>query len=265
MITVIIPLYNSKNTIVLALDSVRHQTAIDMISEIIVVNDGSTDGSESAVENYCHKFPVLPITLITQKNGGAASARNCGLKRAKTQYVAFLDADDIWLPQKIERQMQVIRENPQIRFLGTGWEDTPLKIGWKKITNLYNGTVRDVCIKNFPVTPSILMETSYVDEVGYFDESRRYAEDINYFQKIAAKGNYYFLPEKLVDIDIGKDYFAQNGLSSNLSAMHHGTLLNIKELRDAGSISFSFWLLMRVFYQLKYYRRVILKYLNSRK
>ena len=265
MVTVIIPLYNAESTIVSVLDSVRKQTAIQKIREVLVIDDGSADNSKDKVQEYRIHYPDFPIVYIYQKNGGAASARNTGLKAAKTKYVAFLDADDLWLPNKLERQLQTIQENPQIRFLGTAWEDRPLCIGLKKITQLYNGTVKDICIKNFPVTPSVLMETSFREEIGYFDSGRRYAEDINYFQKIAAAGNYYFLPEKLVEIDIGKDYFAQTGLSADLRKMHEGTLQNILELRQDKKISFSFWLLMRVFYQLKYCRRIFRRYLVEKK
>lgn len=256
MITVIIPMYNAEETIELVLDSVRTQTACNLIQKVIVVDDGSQDSSAEVIKGYMRKWTTFPLQYIYQENQGVAAARNRGYREAQTKYIAFLDADDAWLPRKIERQIEIINKNPQIRFLGTAWEDTPLRIGFRKITSLYNGTVKDVCIKNFPVTPSILMETSFRDEVGYFNEKCRYAEDINYFQKIAALGNYYFLPEKLVQIDINKNFFAQTGQSSHLKEMHKGTIRNITELRNAGQISLPFWICMRIFYQLKYYRRV---------
>ena len=259
MVTVVIPLYNAETTITKALDSVRNQTAASLIRETIVVNDGSTDNSESVVGEYIKQYPDFHIKYIHQENAGAAAARNAGMQNVQTKYIAFLDADDIWLPDKLKRQMEVMKEHPQIRFLGTAWEDKPLQIGRKKITELYNGSVKDVCIKNFPVTPSILMETAFIDEIGYFDSHRRFAEDINYFQKIAARGNYYFLPEKLVEIDVGKSYFAQSGLSAHLKEMHLGTLQNIRELRDDKQISGGFWLLMRIFYELKYIRRILMR------
>lgn len=265
MITVIIPMYNAEKTITQAMDSVRNQTAGELIRKVVVVDDGSTDNSSEIVKAYAENYPNFPLWYIYQENKGAASARNLGYKKAKTKYVAFLDADDAWMPNKLERQWKIITDNPQIRFLGTAWEEKPLRIGFKKITSLYNGTVKDVCIKNFPVTPSVLMETSFRDEVGYFDENRRYAEDINYFQKIASLGNYYFLPEKLVQIDIKKNYFAQSGLTSHLKEMHEGTIRNIAELRAADIISYPFWLSMRIFYQLKYYRRIIMRAWNALK
>lgn len=265
MVTVIIPVYNAEKTIIRTLDSVKNQTAREFISQIIIVDDGSSDGSKELILQFAVKHPTLPIQYIYQQNQGAAAARNKALQLALTKYVAFLDADDIWLPEKIQRQLEVIHDNPHIRFLGTAWEEKPLRIGFKTITQLYNGTIKDLCIKNFPVTPSVLMETAFRDEIGYFDDTRRYAEDINYFQKIAAKGNYYYLPEKLVEIDNGKEFFAQSGLSSHLKEMHQGTLTNIMELRKKGHISFGFWLGMRIFYQLKYCRRIMLRNIASKR
>lgn len=264
MVTVVIPLYNAETTIEQALDSVRTQTAVHLISRVIVIDDGSCDGSAEKVKAYMSAYQNFPLELICQRNGGAAAARNTGLREVRTRYVAFLDADDIWLPDKLEKQFQVLSEHPYIRFLGTNWQDTPLRIGTKKITSLYNGSIQDLCIKNFPVTPSILMEASLRDEVGYFDPNRRFAEDINYFQKIAVLGNYFFMPEKLVEIDIGKKYFAQSGLSSHLKQMHQGTVENLNELRKNKNISYSFWVLMRLFYELKYWRRIVRRFIKGR-
>ena len=251
LVSVIMPVYNGEKYIKQAVDSVYEQ---GVSVELLVIDDGSTDHTQEVLSAYEGREDFR--YLKNKENMGAARSRNRGVQEARGEYIAFLDADDAWLPRKIEMQIEIINKNPQIRFLGTAWEDTPLRIGFRKITSLYNGTVKDVCIKNFPVTPSILMETSFRDEVGYFNEKCRYAEDINYFQKIAALGNYYFLPEKLVQIDINKNFFAQTGQSSHLKEMHKGTIRNITELRNAGQISLPFWICMRIFYQLKYYRRV---------
>lgn len=259
MVTVVMPLYNAEKTVELSLNSIKEQTRLDVVREIIVVNDGSADNGPQIVEEFQKKNSALNIRLVSQANAGAAAARNAGIALAQTKYVAFLDADDVWLPHKLERQMETIVNHPEIRFLGTGWEEKGIRIGFKKIKDLYNGSVKDVCIKNFPVTPSVLMERAMFGEIGMFNPNIRYAEDINFFQKVAAKGNYYFLPEKLVEIDIGKEFFAESGQSANLKAMHKGTLRNIKELRDNKDISYVFWFAMRIFYQMKYWRRIIMR------
>ena len=108
-ISVIIPMYNAENTILTALNSIKNQT-YKCEYEVIVVNDGSLDNSKKIVEEYILENPQLTIILINQINGGVSKARNEGLKRAKGDYIALLDSDDEWLPQKVEKQMLVFKK-----------------------------------------------------------------------------------------------------------------------------------------------------------
>ena len=105
-ISVVIPMYNASQSIVKALDSVKYQT-YKCTYQILVVNDGSEDCSKETVEKYILENPQMNITLIDQPNGGVSKARNEGLKRATGDYIAFLDSDDEWLPEKIEKQISV--------------------------------------------------------------------------------------------------------------------------------------------------------------
>src|SRR5690554_8078017 len=105
MISVIIPMYNAEKTILNALNSIKNQTYKDDF-EILVVNDGSIDKSVDCVEKFKKENPEWKIELIHQTNQGVSSARNKGLKVAKGEYIAFLDADDEWLPEKTEKQMK---------------------------------------------------------------------------------------------------------------------------------------------------------------
>ena len=117
MISVIIPLYNAEKSIEKTLDSIKNQTWKGEF-EIFVVNDGSTDASAAVVENYM-KQSALKITLLNQENLGVSVARNVAMRLATGEYMALLDADDEWLPEKTERQMQIL-ENPDfdIDFIG---------------------------------------------------------------------------------------------------------------------------------------------------
>lgn len=257
-ITVIIPMYNNENTIISALDSVKNQTAIDKILEIIIINDGSTDNSLQLVQKYKNENPKIPIKVIDKKNGGASSARNEGLKIAKGKYIALLDSDDIWLPTKIERQMDILETNRNIDFLGCDSVENGIKILWKKIDTLYKANIKDLCIKCFPSTPTAIFKREIVDKIGYFDENQKYGEDMNYFNKICVNFEYYHLPEYLVYIGHGKPAFGYSGLSANLKEMHKGNLKNIKELKDYKYISFSFYIVMYIFYWIKHFRRIII-------
>jgi len=105
LISVIIPAYNAARSIARSLDSVLGQTLTDF--EILVVNDGSpdTDAFEAALSNYRER-----VTYIRQENRGAAAARNTGIKAARGEFLAFLDADDLWLPNYLEAQMDALRK-----------------------------------------------------------------------------------------------------------------------------------------------------------
>src|SRR5574344_344305 len=100
-VSVIIPMYNSKDTIKSAIESVLNQRYKESI-EIIVVNDGSKDGCEKIVEKMIiNNQTNRTIKLINKPNCGVSSARNRGIKEANGEYIAFLDSDDMWHPQKL--------------------------------------------------------------------------------------------------------------------------------------------------------------------
>lgn len=109
-VSVIIPAHNAEETILRALHSIATQTV--RAREIIVIDDGSTDRTASLVEQeIAMEGWITPIQLIKQKKQGPSKARNKGIQQAKSEYIAFLDADDEWHPQKLTRSMQELRKN----------------------------------------------------------------------------------------------------------------------------------------------------------
>jgi glycosyltransferase involved in cell wall biosynthesis len=113
-VTVIIPAYRAAGTIARALDSVLAQTT--PAGEILVVDDGSPDDLAAVVRTYEPR-----VTLIQKRNGGAASARNTGLDRARGTFIAFLDSDDYWEPHKLERQLALFRAHPELGLTCARW------------------------------------------------------------------------------------------------------------------------------------------------
>jgi glycosyltransferase involved in cell wall biosynthesis len=132
-ISVVIPLYNKRETVLRALISVINQTVLP--EEIIVVNDGSTDGSEQLIAELNHPL----VRLIFQPNAGVSAARNRGINEAKGDYIAFLDADDSWLPGYLGMIIALLKKYPESSVLATAYflED-------------FRGTRKNIILKKLP-------------------------------------------------------------------------------------------------------------------
>lgn len=258
MISVIIPAYNAENTILRALESLKKQTRLDLITEIIIVNDGSTDQTEELINSFKSKNSQMNILVINQANSGVSVARNKGLHESKSEWVALLDSDDEWLPNKIEIQWDYINKNSNIDFIGGNHIELPLVILGKKVTTLYRPSIKDLCIKVFPQTSTVLFKRQIFEEIGGFDISRSYCEDAQYFYKIALNYGYYYIPEQLSIYDGGKQGFGSSGLSANIKEMNNGMKMNYFELYEQKHIKLSFFLFILVFNELKYWRRILL-------
>lgn len=256
-ISVIIPMYNSENSITKVLDGICAQTEIDLILEVLVINDGSTDNSEKTVQDYCERSNIN-IRIISKKNGGVSSARNRGLLEAKGSWVAFCDSDDVWLPEKLKIQKDFVNQHAKVDLVGGNHTAETLSIMGTKVTKPHKANVKELCLKMFPQTSTIIMKKSIYDEMGGFDEKQKYAEDGNYFLKIAHEYEYYYLPDQMVIYDGGKRGFGGKGLSGNMHEMHKGNLKNIKELLTLGYISKAYYLALLVLYQIKYCRRIFI-------
>ncbi len=107
-VTVVVPAFNVSKYIAASLRSILAQTFTDF--EVIVVNDGSTDDTAKIVA----AFRDPRIQLLTQKNRGLAGARNSGIRLAKGEYIAFLDSDDLWLPEKLDRHVRHLDSKPRV-------------------------------------------------------------------------------------------------------------------------------------------------------
>lgn len=260
--TVVIPMYNSEKTIKKTIDSVNMQTRNDLIAEIIVINDGSTDNSKEKVEEMLHKN-IIKITLIDQENGGVSKARNSGIANVGTEWVALLDSDDMWEKNKIEIQNNIIKNHEEIDFLGGNLTFEKFKIFNKEFPYLYKASIKDICLKSFPQPSTVIFKKSIFDEIGGFDNFQNYAEDGNYFLKICKAYNFYHVQEKLVNYGEGKRGFGERGLSANLKEMYLGNKKNVRELREDKNISISFYLFMNFFNYSKFLRRKLITFFSN--
>lgn len=258
-ISVVIPMYNSADTIIRALDSVKNQT-YSCDYEVLVVNDGSKDDSASLVESYitdnANNSPNFKVILINQSNGGVSKARNAGLKLAKGDYIAFLDSDDAWFDDKIQKQIKLMTNEPKIDFLGCAFDGLYLQgVSEDKLIPI---NVNKLIFKNYFQPSTVIMKKIVLDEVGYFDENQRYAEEGNYFIRVANQFSCFFWNTKVINYGDGKSGFGVSGLSANLKEMHKGFVKNLQFSYVEGFISKPQYVSSRAVAELKYIRRLIL-------
>lgn len=199
LVSVIIPCFNVENTIVRAIASVRAQDYPAL--EIIAVDDCSTDGTRRILAEQERLVSITRISL--DRNEGAAAARNEGLKRAKGEYIAFLDADDEWLPTKLSKQMALITARPHMSFVAC---DHALVDLGGRIYPLYDSELvpaegseawRMLLAYSFVATPTVVARRSAIEEVGGFDTALAIGEDQDLWIRLALIGEVGYVREPL--------------------------------------------------------------------
>ncbi len=261
MISVVIPVYNSEKTIENCVDSVLKQTREDLIGEVIIVDDGSKDKSADIVTRLASKDQRIKV--IKKKNGGVSTARNAGIRASRYRWIAFIDSDDIWLPEKIEKQWEQIQKHRQICFIGCNRNKEFMHWGKKADDNLYVLGLKHILLKTWPHTSTVMIKRSVFKEVGLFNERMRYAEDGDMWNRIALKYFLFYIPVSYEIAGNNKVPYGESGLSANLKEMHKGNLRNIKMLYKKRNISNLFYLFLICFYDAKYYRRILISKINA--
>ena len=197
-VSVVIPAYKAAHTIGRALDSLLAQTRPP--DEILVVDDGSPDDMAAAVAPYGDR-----VTLLRKPNGGAASARNLGIDRATGELIAFIDADDYWEPQKLERQLDVLRWHPEVGVIAGRWfqqEPGQARTNPPEHSRRYfNRVLRPHGAEIFTVArmvwTSMLLFRRSVLGANRFDPTLKTAQDIDVWVRLVEAAPTYLLWEPL--------------------------------------------------------------------
>jgi len=183
-ISVVIAAYNAAKYIRETLDSVLAQTYLPL--EVIVVDDGSTDETAAIVRSYAGR-----VRLLQQENRGEPAARNVGIRNAQGDYIAFVDSDDLWMPEKLKLQTARLLEKKVVwvTCYADSFDDSSGRIlsGYKK--KLYEGDILEKEFANpFIRSPTPVVKKTVFEEVGYFDEDKDalIGEDKNMWMRIAA-------------------------------------------------------------------------------
>jgi glycosyltransferase involved in cell wall biosynthesis len=231
LVSVVIPAYNASSTLDETLLSVRSQTHHAL--EIIVVNDGSTDDTGAIAKR--HAAVDSRVQVVTQDNAGLAAARNAGWRRARSDLIAFLDADDLWAPRKIERQLHALQAAGKHVGLVYCWQariDSQGVILNASDGPLWEGDVLDrILLGNFVGNGSsaLILRQALVDANGFDSELRAFGaegcEDWLLYCRVAERYHYAVVPEHLT----GYRYLPHN-MSSNRPRMLRSWLLAHNEM-----------------------------------
>lgn len=182
-VSVIIPTYNCGPLLPGAVKSVRAQGYSDY--EIIVVDDGSTDETSEVLRTLSGE----DLFVIKQENAGPAAARNSGIAAAQGEWVAFLDADDLWLPGKLAAQLAIIQANPEVAFTFAG--ERRWYPNGRSEDVFYRGTGSPLLLEllagNRFGTPTVIVQRRCLEAVGMFDPSLTTGEDWDLWLRLAAR------------------------------------------------------------------------------
>lgn len=257
LVSVIIPAYNAEETIIECLESVLQQTYRNI--EVIIVDDGSEDNTFTLIKEYLQINSTHNVSVLQIRNSGPAYARNYGIEHANGNYIAFLDSDDKWKHNKIEKQLFYLKNNPQVDLLGCGYS-----IGGKE--HFLTGKLKSISkyqllFKNYFLTPSIIVKRDILERFTFITK-RKYSEDYYLWLQIAFHNYQCAILEEPLTILYNKTTFGQKGLSANLWKMEKGELNNFHMLHKEKLISLCWYYLAAIYSILKFCRRTFISFIK---
>lgn len=222
LITVVIPVYNGEKTIRETIQSVFNQSLSDL--ELLVINDGSTDSTLEVVSQIKDER----LKVYTYPNAGLAASRNRGISLAKSEYISFIDADDLWTPDKLESQLKALQENPKaaVVYSWTDWIDESSQSLGKGSHNTQNGEVlAQLLLNDFVANGSnCLIKMQAFREVGGFDETLTAVEDWDMWLRLAERYQFVAVPSPQVLYRV-----TSNSMSFNVWGMEAASLRIIEK------------------------------------
>ena len=231
-VSVVLAAYNAAWCIERGLDSVLAQTR--PAEEIIVCDDGSTDGTPDLVERRYGGA----VTVLRLPHRNAAAARRAGLERARGDWLALLDADDLWAPEKLERQSAFLERHPEVRWMTSDGRQVSdqgvLRPSWlmeyfDPVQDLAGDLLMPLLERCFPLVSGSLIERQAYEAVGGLDADLAYSHDYDLWLRLAARYPGGILAEPLVD------YFSAPGqLSRNLEARFRDDLSILRRVERSG-------------------------------
>jgi glycosyltransferase involved in cell wall biosynthesis len=238
-VSVYITSYNQRNYLIEAIESILVQTLAP--SQIIIVDDGSEDGSQKVISEYASRYPSLIIPIFHSENHGIARTRNDALRSITGDFVTYLDGDDRFLPEKIEKELYLLQANPahQIVFSNYRYIDGKgkcLRVWANEIEAPPSGYVFfDTFSRNFPKNTLFRNEFVNADcyhEVGYYDDRLKTHEDWDMKIRLTKHFSVIFCPDILIEYRIHKKGLSRARPSLRLDSISLVYKKNKKLLKD---------------------------------
>lgn len=222
LVSVIIPTYNRVQYLERALHSVLDQTFSDY--ELIIIDDGSTDDTNLLLKKYKKRIRIFSIL-----HSGVSAARNFGIEKSHGEWITFLDSDDFWLPEKLEKQMEYMRSNPKMlisqvgeKWIRNGKFANPMNKHMKHSGWIFKESL-PLCI----VSPSaVIIHSKIFKDIGNFDVGLTVCEDYDLWLRISRKYQIGLIPETLI-VKIGGH---KDQLSRQFWGMDRFRIMSLKKL-----------------------------------
>ena len=228
-VSVIIPTHNRRHTLERALTSVVQQR--HPAHEIIVVDDGSTDGTADWLRSA---WPA--VTLLEQDNRGVSAARNRGIARSSATWIALLDSDDAWHPDKLAHQIAALRTDGRCRLCHTDetWYRNGVRVNPRQRHRKSGGDIFTQCLPLCAISPSAaVIHRDVFEDIGEFDESLPACEDYDFWLRLCARESVLYVDEALVIKTGGHD----DQLSRRYPAMDRFRIQSLLQLLETVELS----------------------------
>jgi len=226
-VSVVIPTYNRGELLIETIESILAQTAKP--GEVIVVDDGSTDDTQERLARYADR-----VRYVRQPNQGVAAARNHGVREARGKWIAFIDSDDVWHPRKLECQLRVLADYPDLGILGTALFNWPAP-EFPNVSCEVSGKVTFIpwdrlVVRNYLATSSVIARRDVLDRVGEFDTNLQGPEDRDLWLRIGETAAVANLKTPLTGYRV-----VPGSVSRQASRVHQSMVSMLRKLDERGA------------------------------